>query len=268
MLKKKATTLLWNLALSTCSAIAAWLYYSSIFMKGIGYPLSVSRLSKTQLKQLQAPITALSLNHLGYHKLVSRTVVFGTLLYSGLEFAPLDTTQGAGKIQLLLQHFRTPGQPHDVAIVIVDCFQYNAGVGFHILEDTQRKLSHLEGIWIPTVWAYLATIAKRSLQKAEATIQSFQRHGDQYIMDVVLASRLFKPREILTIVGVPPGTYIIRHVQCARQCTGNGNLRQVLISFSELFCPNGTITRPTKRSDMVSVETVFTLYYSRGMLGL
>jgi hypothetical protein len=31
MLKKKATTLLRNLALSTCSANAAWLYYSSIF---------------------------------------------------------------------------------------------------------------------------------------------------------------------------------------------------------------------------------------------
>jgi hypothetical protein len=74
MLKKKVTTLRRNLALSTCSANAAWLYYSSIFssifMKGIGYPLSVSRLSKTQLKQLQAPITALTLNCLGYPKIV------------------------------------------------------------------------------------------------------------------------------------------------------------------------------------------------------
>jgi hypothetical protein len=35
MLQKKATTLLRNWALSTCSANAAWLYYSSIFMKGM-----------------------------------------------------------------------------------------------------------------------------------------------------------------------------------------------------------------------------------------
>jgi hypothetical protein len=145
MLKKKVTTLLRNLALSTCSANAAWLYYSSIFssivMKGIGYPLSVSRLSKTQLKQLQAPITALTLNCLGYPKLLSRTVVFGTRLHGGLEFTLLDTTQGAGKIQLLLRHFRTPGQPHDIALVVVNQFQYNAGVGFHILEDTCSGLS-------------------------------------------------------------------------------------------------------------------------------
>jgi hypothetical protein len=195
MLKKKATTLFRNLALSTCSANAVWLYYSSIFMKGIGYPLSVSSLSKTQLKQLQAPITALTLNCLRYPKSLSRTVVFGSSLYGGLEFALLDTTQGAGKIQLLLQHFRTPGQPHDIARVVVDRFQYNAGVRFHILEDTKRELPHLEGKWITTVRAYLATL-NGSLQIAEAKIQTLQRHGDQYIMDVVLASRFFKPQEI------------------------------------------------------------------------
>jgi hypothetical protein len=96
---------------------------------------------------------------------------------------------------LLLPHFCTPGQPHDIALVVVDRFQYNAGVGFHILEDTQRDIPHLKGIWIPTVWAYLATI-NGSLQIAKATIQSLQRQGDQYIMDVVLAFRLFQPREI------------------------------------------------------------------------
>jgi hypothetical protein len=120
---------------------------------------------------------------------------FGSCLYGGLEFASLETTQGAGKIQLLLRHFRTPGQPHDIALVVVDRFQYNAGVGFHILEDTKRDLPHLEGIWIPTVRAYLATI-NGLLQIAESKLQPLQRHGDHYIMDAVLASRLFKTREI------------------------------------------------------------------------
>jgi hypothetical protein len=86
-------------------------------------------------------------------------------------------------------------QPHDIALVVIDRFQHNVGVRFPILEDTQRELPHLEGIWISTVWAYLANI-NGSLQIGKATIQSLQRQGDQYIMDVVLASRLFKPREI------------------------------------------------------------------------
>jgi hypothetical protein len=49
--------------------------------------------------------------------------------------------------------------------------------------------------WRIHVRAYLATI-NGSLQIAKAKIQSLQRQGDQYIMDVVLASRLFKPWEI------------------------------------------------------------------------
>lgn len=195
MLQKKASSLLRNLALSTCSAHATWLYYSSIFMKGVGYPLSVSRLTKHQLHQIQAPITALTLNRLGYPKSLSRTVVFGSRLYGGLEFGSLATTQGAGKVLLLMRHLRTPGQPHELALIVVDRFQYNAGVGYHVLEQAHTPLPHLEGVWIPTVREYLQEISG-SLQIAQATIQPLQRQGDKYVMDVVLASKLFKPREI------------------------------------------------------------------------
>jgi hypothetical protein len=195
MLQKKATSLLRHLALSTCSANAAWLYYSSIFMKGVGYPLSVSRLTKTQLKQLQAPMTALTLNRLGYPKSLSRTVVLGSRFYGGLEFASLTTTQGAGKLLLLLRHLRTPGQPQNLSHIVLDRFQYNAGVGYHILENTQLHLPHLEGVWIPTVREYLTDI-NGSLQISTATIQPLQRQGDKYIMDLVLASNLFKARDM------------------------------------------------------------------------
>jgi hypothetical protein len=56
-------------------------------------------------------------------------------------------------------------------------------------------LPHLEGVWIPTVREYLTDI-NGSLQISTATIQPLQRQGDKYIMDLVLASNLFKAREI------------------------------------------------------------------------
>jgi hypothetical protein len=118
ILQTKAASLLCNLALHTCSANAAWLRLICIFMKGIG-----SHLSRIQLKKLQGPITALMINQLGYPKALSRAVVFGSL-----EFALLETTQGAGKIQLLLRHLCTPGQPNHILLVVIDGFQYNAGV--------------------------------------------------------------------------------------------------------------------------------------------
>jgi hypothetical protein len=49
VLKKKASHLMRTLALGSCSSNASWLYFSSIFMKGIGFPLAVSRLTKAQL---------------------------------------------------------------------------------------------------------------------------------------------------------------------------------------------------------------------------
>jgi hypothetical protein len=195
MLQKKAGSLVRTLALSSCSANAAWLYYSSIFIKGIGYPLAVSRLSKTQLHQLQAPMTSLTLNQLGYPRSTSHTVVFGSRYFGGLKFASLATTQGAGKITLLLRHLCTPGDPHDFSMIVLDRIQYNANVGYPILEHPKKALPHLEGIWMPMVREYLAEI-NGALQIANTNIQPLQRHLDKYIMEEVLSSQLFQPRKI------------------------------------------------------------------------
>jgi hypothetical protein len=118
ILKKKAVTLMRVLALSSCSAHAAWLFYSSVFMKAVGYPLSVSRLSKTQLHALQGPMVSLTLNRMHFPKRTARVLVFGPRAYGGLEFGSLESAQGAGKIILLLRHLRTTGQPHDLTLIV------------------------------------------------------------------------------------------------------------------------------------------------------
>ena len=91
------------------------------------------------------------LNRMHYSSRISRAFVHDPRKYGGLEFGSLETTQGAEKIILMIRHVRTPGQPHDLLIVVLDRFQYMAGVGFNILEDTTTKIPHLEGIWMPTV---------------------------------------------------------------------------------------------------------------------
>ncbi len=195
ILKKKATNLSRTLALSFCSSNAAWLFYSSIFMKGVGYPLSVSRLTSTQLRSLQGPMVALTLNRMHYNKTTARVLVYGPRRYGGLEFGSLETTQGAGKIILMLRHLRTPGQPKDLMVITLDRFQYMAGVGYNIFENTSTALPHLEGIWIPTVREYLHSI-EGSMQIAGMKIQPLERHGDQYIMDVAIDSDCLSQREI------------------------------------------------------------------------
>jgi hypothetical protein len=107
----------------------------------------------------------------------------------------LVTMQGAGKITLMMHHLRTPGQPQEFAIIVLDHGQYNAGVGFHRLEQTQKPLPHLEGVLMPMVQEYLSDI-KGLVQIAQATIQPLQQHGNHYIMDLGFCSSLFPQRDI------------------------------------------------------------------------
>jgi hypothetical protein len=186
MLKKKATNLARVLALSHCSANAAWLFYSNIYMKAVGYPLSISRLSKTQLKELQGPIVSLTLNRMYHFKRTAQVLVFGPHHSRGLEFGTLETTQGAGRLILLIGHLRTPdGQPHNVLLIVLDRLQYMAGVGFNIMEDTKILIPHLEGIWLPTAQAYMGQISG-SMKITGTKIQPLERQGNKYIMDIAL----------------------------------------------------------------------------------
>ena len=66
VLKKKASNLTRILSLRHCTAHAAWLYFKAIFQKSVGYPLSVSRLSSSQLYSLQGPMISVVLNRMHY----------------------------------------------------------------------------------------------------------------------------------------------------------------------------------------------------------
>jgi hypothetical protein len=164
-------------------------------MKSIGFPLSVSRLRKSQLQALQAPMTAITLNRLGYPKSLSRTVVFGSRFYGGLEFGHLATVQGSEKLVMFIRHLRTSGQPHDFSLIVLEHLQHQAGGGYPLLEFPKPELPYLEGIWFPTVRSYLSEISG-SLRIAQARLQPLARCDDQYIMDMILQSNLFSPHEL------------------------------------------------------------------------
>jgi hypothetical protein len=110
--------------------------------------------------------------------------------------------QGAGKITFMMRHLRTPGQPQEFAVIVLDHCQYNAGVGFHRLEQTQTPLPHLEGILMPTVQEYLSDI-KGLVQIAQATIQPLQQHSN-HLSWIWVSALLYSPNATLstsTIVG-------------------------------------------------------------------
>ena len=101
-LVQKAQLLVRTLATSACRGQAAWLYYSSVFCKSVGYPLAVSRMSTKQIGKIQGPMTPVILNRLGYERRLSHALAFGPRSFGGLGLTHLMTVQASSQIKLML----------------------------------------------------------------------------------------------------------------------------------------------------------------------
>jgi hypothetical protein len=90
------------------------------------------------------------------------------------------------------------GQPHELLLIVLDQFQYIAGVGFHILEEIKASLPYLEGIWLPTARDYLGQISGL-IKIAGLHIQPLEQQGDRYLMEMAMATPGLLPSHIKMI---------------------------------------------------------------------
>jgi hypothetical protein len=174
VLKKKATEHCRALALSNVSKRGAWIYYSSVFLRSVGYPLGVCHLSNSQLDSLQGSMVATTLKKMGYNSRMSRAVTFGPTKYGGIDFRDFKVERGIKSFRLVMHHLGFPSQPQKMFLIILDRFQHNSGLGNPILEDPHIWAPHLEGLWIPKIQQFLQRI-NRSLTIADVPIQPLQR---------------------------------------------------------------------------------------------
>ena len=194
ILVQKSQLLVKALATSSCQGHPAWMFYTSVFCKSVGYPLTASRLSDRQIQKIQGPMTPVILNRLGYERRLAHALAFGPRRFGGLGLPHLQTGKYFSQIQLVLRHLRTPGQPGTLARINFNRIQHVAGVSYPIFEHPTRPLPHLEGTWLPTFRSLLASI-NASLEISELRILPPQRDRDRYIMDIAL-SYSFSDREL------------------------------------------------------------------------
>jgi hypothetical protein len=76
--------------------------------------------------------------------------------------------------------------------------QYCAGVSFPILETTNTPLHQVEAEWIISMRKYLNKI-QGQLQIANASVPPKMREHDEYIMDIAMDTKKFKPSQIRRI---------------------------------------------------------------------
>jgi hypothetical protein len=125
-----------------------------------------------------------------------RAVVFGPHEYGGIECRHLSVEQGAGQIEYFLKFSRTEGEAGSMLRIALSWNQLMlAGVGWPILKNVTALLPHLETKWILSLRAFLCSI------DSEIDIDTLflyppQCEHDVHIMDRVIDSGKFKPREV------------------------------------------------------------------------
>jgi hypothetical protein len=186
---KRSKELTRTLATSNCHGPSAWMFFTSVFHKSVGYPLAVSRLTQKQLLQIQGPMIPLILNRLGYERRLARSLTFGPLRFGGLGIPHLLSSKVSSQISLFLRHLRTPGQPHLLSRINISCLQQTAGISTPVLECPSLRLPHLEGSWLTHFRASL-TDPNASIEIANLSIILPQRIHDFYIMEHALTLAL------------------------------------------------------------------------------
>jgi hypothetical protein len=173
-------------------------YYFSVFLRSIGYPLPVSHLSLADLKAVQQPMIPIVLTKMIFCRNLSRKLVFLCSYFGGLDFRQLYIEQGTGQITFLIRHLRTPGQVHDLLLIVLSWLQNCAGVSFAMLEHPSYPLPHLEGHWLVSLPQFLSFI-NGSIEITDLSIPALQRSNDFYLMETALNSNHFSAAEICKV---------------------------------------------------------------------
>jgi hypothetical protein len=147
------------------------------------------------LTKIQAPAIRTFLPKCGYNRNMPRVVVFGPQENGGIEFRHFTVEQGAGQIDDFLKVWQTDCEAESLLHIEFSWNQLMAGISWPILQNVTAPLPHLETKWMPTLWDFLSSIDSE-IELDNPCLYPIQREHDFHIMDCVLESGKFKPREV------------------------------------------------------------------------
>jgi hypothetical protein len=133
----------------------AWTAYRSIYLSSIGYILPSTSFNQRELAKIQSsPIRAL-LPAMGFNRNMPLQVVFGPHSHGDIGLRYLYVEQGYQKASALLQHIRQHSRLGQMMWIAIQWAQVTAGVGFALLAEPWRLLSHAVGQWISSLCNFL-----------------------------------------------------------------------------------------------------------------
>ena len=172
-----------------------WTYYYAIYLTSVGYPLAGCHFTFQQLDAIQRKALRAIIGKCGFNRNTKRLIIYGPTSLGGCSFRHLATEQGLGQIQTCLKFSRTDSQPGRMLRIALAWVQLAAGTSVSLLTDVKTPLPHCESKWFLSLRTYLNKIDGH-LELGFPTVPPPQRVKDQYIMDIVLSSKKFKPEAI------------------------------------------------------------------------
>ncbi|KAI2511571.1 hypothetical protein MHU86_2825 [Fragilaria crotonensis] len=134
----------------------------------------------------------------GFNRNTKKAILYGPLALGGANFRSLYVQQGVSQVMMFIRHWRKQSLTGRLLRIAVSWFQAQVGVSFSILENVHSALPQLESKWLSSLRLFLANIEAK-LRLDETYLPALQRLHDFCIMDAVIASGRFTPKEICRI---------------------------------------------------------------------
>jgi len=177
--------------------VSANRYFRGVFFPSVTYSLPVTTIPERNLAKLQSQTYRRFLPKLGYNRNMPAAVVHGPSSLGGLDMCPLYEEQGASKIQHFLKHWRSQSEVSNLLRIMMSWVQKYSGVGTPILQRPNLALPHLERFpFITSMREFLSKI-NGHLDLDEKFEVPLQRENDEHLMELVVASQLLTPKEIV-----------------------------------------------------------------------
>eukprot|EP00957_Ditylum_brightwellii_P098096 7473502-Ditylum_brightwellii.AAC.1 len=173
----------------------AWLYYTSCYLKSIGYVLGQTFFTKHTLENIDRPAIRVFTSTCGYNCNMAYTIRDSPSQYGGAEFTPLYLVQGIQQIENFLRYYCAALDTQTVLQNAIAWVQHQSGWHRLILQDTTTALPNVEVRWIPSIQKYLGENGM-TLEMKYSGIYPCQWLNDRHIITTAKHSSTFTPLEL------------------------------------------------------------------------
>jgi len=135
------------------------------------------------------------MNKIGIARTHAHVLVFGPRAYGGIGCNDLRIEQGLDAVQNLMRQLRTPGYGKQLATIFLRTYQNASGMSLPLLQYPDIRAPQLEGHYYVHIRRFLAK-HRASLEIECIPKATYERQGDEYIMDVVCSPSTAKEMEI------------------------------------------------------------------------